>query len=69
MEFQSLAPYSKIQCPDCGWWSPTSEWVIIEDGLMCELCGHHDAVKCPTCKERISIARHEATSFKTRPLC
>jgi ribosomal protein S27E len=41
---------SALLCPECDTISPTADWPDTEVG--CELCGEHQAIKCPNCGER-----------------
>jgi len=38
---------SRIECPSCKEFSSVSEWRNSE--VECELCGEHDAIRCPKC--------------------
>lgn len=42
-----------IICPECGETSPIEEWIDCEVG--CEMCGDHEAIKCPRCEERFEM--------------
>ena len=43
----------KYKCPWCGEESLKNEWEETEVG--CELCGSHDALRCPRCKEDVDL--------------
>lgn len=39
----------EIKCPHCNEWSSHNDWE--QTSLPCDLCGDHDAIRCPECFE------------------
>lgn len=58
-----LKDSDEVLCPECGEYSPLSDWA--EGAVGCETCGEHDAIICPLCAERIDHVH--SPKFKTRP--
>lgn len=55
---------SEILCPECDSWSHYSEWEL--GFIDCELCGEHDAIRCPECFYGVDFLHMEDGPLKTR---